>query len=155
MKTNTTDLATAAQEFFVAYDAHDVEGMIALCADGARGRYAPYGRDSVVPIRGGIDVIWRAFPQAVPNFRVRAPFCRRGCARTVTHTRSDSSEEVPRRSRSEDRRSACGRRHYSGTGMPLPVRGELGLTNRYSTIEGDHCNDDDQRKQHYRTHTIH
>jgi predicted ester cyclase len=23
-----------------------------------------------VPIRGGIDVIWRAFPNAVPNFRV-------------------------------------------------------------------------------------
>jgi predicted ester cyclase len=71
MKTNTTDLAMAAQEFFAAYDAHDVEGMIALCADGARGRYAPYGRESVVPIRGGIDVIWRAFPQAVPNFRVK------------------------------------------------------------------------------------
>ena len=71
MKTNTTDLATAAQEFFAAYDAHYVEGMTALCADGARGRYAPYGRESVVPIRGGIDVIWRAFPQAVPNFRVK------------------------------------------------------------------------------------
>ena len=24
-----------------------------------------------MPIRGGIDVIWRAFPQAVPNFRVK------------------------------------------------------------------------------------
>jgi ketosteroid isomerase-like protein len=71
MKTNTTDLATTAQKFFAAYDAHDVEGMTALCADGARGRYAPYGRESVVPIRGGIDVIWRAFPQAVPNFRVK------------------------------------------------------------------------------------
>jgi ketosteroid isomerase-like protein len=71
MKTNTTDFGTAAQEFFAAYDAHDVEGMIALCADGALGRYAPYGRDSVVPIRGGIDAIWRAFPQAVPNFRVK------------------------------------------------------------------------------------
>ena len=71
MKTNPTELATAAQEFFAAYDAHDVEGMTAFCADGARGRYAPYGRESVVPIRGGIDVIWRAFPQAVPNFRVK------------------------------------------------------------------------------------
>ena len=70
MKTNTTDFGTAAQEFFAAYDAHDVEGMIALCAEGALGRYAPYGRESVVPIRGGIDVIWRAFPQAVPGFRV-------------------------------------------------------------------------------------
>jgi predicted ester cyclase len=71
MKTNATDLATASQEFFAAYDAHDVEGMIALCAEGALGRYAPYGRESIVPIRGGIDVIWRAFPQAVPNFRVK------------------------------------------------------------------------------------
>ncbi len=51
--------------------AHDVDGMLALCADGALGRYAPYGRESVVPIRGGIDVIWRAFPNAVPNFRVK------------------------------------------------------------------------------------
>src|SRR5580704_5334930 len=45
--------------------------MLALCADGALGRYVPYGRESVVPIRGGIDVIWRAFPSAVPNFRVK------------------------------------------------------------------------------------
>ena len=48
-----------------------VEGIIAPRADGALGRYAPYGCESVVPIRGGIDVIWRAFPQAVPNFRVK------------------------------------------------------------------------------------
>ncbi|MGH2359847.1 MAG: nuclear transport factor 2 family protein [bacterium] len=71
MKTNTTALATAARQFFAAYDAHDVDSMVALCADDARGRYAPYGRESVVPIRGGIDVIWRAFPQAVPDFRVK------------------------------------------------------------------------------------
>src|ERR1700682_502479 len=54
MKTNTTDFARTA-----------------LCADGALGLYAPYGLESVVPIRGGIDVIWHAFPQAVPNFRVK------------------------------------------------------------------------------------
>jgi steroid delta-isomerase-like uncharacterized protein len=71
MKSEMRDLTTIAQRFFAAYDAHDVEGMTALCADGAVGRYAPYGRESVVPIRGGIDVIWRAFPQAVPDFRVK------------------------------------------------------------------------------------
>jgi ketosteroid isomerase-like protein len=71
MKTSTTDLASTAKKFLSAYDVHDVDGMIALCADGALGRYAPYGRESVVPIRGGIDVIWRAFPKAVPNFRVK------------------------------------------------------------------------------------
>lgn len=64
------DVKGIAKKFFAAYDAHDVEGMLALCAEDARGRYAPYGRDSVVPIRGGLDGIWRAFPQAVPNFRV-------------------------------------------------------------------------------------
>src|SRR6202140_5301010 len=71
MKTNTKDYVLAAQQFFTAYNAHDVDGMLALCADGALGRYPPYGRESVVPIRGGIDVIWRAFPSAVPNFRVK------------------------------------------------------------------------------------
>jgi steroid delta-isomerase-like uncharacterized protein len=65
-----SDIKSIAKEFFAAYDAHDVEGMLALCADRAQGRYCPYGRDSVVPIRGGLDGIWRAFPQAVPGFRV-------------------------------------------------------------------------------------
>lgn len=61
----TKDFASLDEKCFTAYDAHDVDGMLALCADGALGRYAPYGRESVVPIRGGIDVIWRAFPNAV------------------------------------------------------------------------------------------
>ena len=67
---NDRDVKAIAKKFFAAYDAHDVDGMLALCADDAQGRYAPYGRDSVVPIRGSLDGIWRAFPQAVPNFRV-------------------------------------------------------------------------------------
>jgi DNA-binding transcriptional LysR family regulator len=53
MKTNAKDYLSAAQQFFTAYDAHDVDGMIALCADSALGQYAPYGRESVVAIRGG------------------------------------------------------------------------------------------------------
>jgi Xaa-Pro aminopeptidase len=65
MKTYAKDYVSIAQQFFTAYDTHDVDGMLALCADGALGRYAPHGRESVVPIRGGIDVIWRAFPNAV------------------------------------------------------------------------------------------
>jgi steroid delta-isomerase-like uncharacterized protein len=70
MKNEMKDLKSIAQSFFTAYDAHDVEGMLALCADDAVGRYAPYGRNSVVPIRGGLEAIWRAFPQAIPDFRV-------------------------------------------------------------------------------------
>ena len=64
------DVKAVAKGFFAAYDAHDVEGMLALCADDAQGRYAPYGQNSLMPIRGGLDAIWRAFPQAVPGFRV-------------------------------------------------------------------------------------
>jgi hypothetical protein len=71
MKGNAKEYVSTAQQFFTAYDAHDVDGMLGLCADGALGRYAPYGRESVVPIRGGIDVIWCAFPNAAPNFRVK------------------------------------------------------------------------------------
>ncbi len=87
MKRNAKDYVSTAQQFFAAYDAHDVDGMLGLCADGALGRYAPYGRESVVPIRGGIDVIWRAFPNAVPNFRVKVIELIRGSqrrARTYT-----------------------------------------------------------------------
>jgi hypothetical protein len=82
-KNETTNLKTIAQKFFAAYDAHDVDGILAFCAEGALGRYAPYGRDSVMPIRGGIDVIWRAFPQAVPNFRVEVIEIILGEANTV------------------------------------------------------------------------
>jgi steroid delta-isomerase-like uncharacterized protein len=67
---NNQNVKAIAKQFFAAYDAHDVEGMLALCADDAQGRYCPYGRNSVVPIRGGLDAIWHAFPQAVPGFRV-------------------------------------------------------------------------------------
>src|SRR5258705_764050 len=63
------DLKAITQTFFAAYDAHDVDGMLALCADGAQGRYLPYGKNGVMPIRGGLEKIWRGFPQAVPDFR--------------------------------------------------------------------------------------
>jgi len=64
------DAKKVAQAFFKAYDTHDVEGMLALCTDDAQGRYAPYGRNSVMPIHGGLDGIWHAIPQAVPGFKV-------------------------------------------------------------------------------------
>src|SRR5271163_52618 len=62
------DLKAITKQFFAAYDAHNVDGMLALCADGAQGRYVPYGKNSVIPIRGGLEMIWRGFPQAVPDF---------------------------------------------------------------------------------------
>src|SRR5580700_11961813 len=94
MKSELNDLKSVAQQFFAAYDAHDVDGMLAFCAEGALGRYAPYGRDSVVPIRGGIDVIWRAFPQAVPGFRVEVIEIILGEANTVV-IQAEMSGPVP------------------------------------------------------------
>src|SRR5258708_13391539 len=64
------NVKATAEKFFAAYGAHDVEGMLALCADRAQGRYLPYGKNSVMPIRGGLEKIWRGFPQAVPDFEV-------------------------------------------------------------------------------------
>jgi hypothetical protein len=64
----TKDLKAITKQFFAAYDAHNVDGMLALCADGAQGRYVPYGKNSVLPIHGGLEMIWRGFPQAVPDF---------------------------------------------------------------------------------------
>jgi ketosteroid isomerase-like protein len=67
---NNPDVKAITKKFFAAYDAHDVEGMLALCADAAQGRYLPYGKNSVMPIRGGLEKIWHGFPQAVPDFGV-------------------------------------------------------------------------------------
>ena len=62
------DLKAITKKFFASYDAHDVDSMLTLCAEGAQGRYVPYGKNSVVPILGGLEQIWRGFPQAVPDF---------------------------------------------------------------------------------------
>jgi ketosteroid isomerase-like protein len=62
------DVKSITQRFFAAYDAHDVDGMLALCADGAQERYLPYDKNSVMPVRAGLEKIWRGFPKAVPDF---------------------------------------------------------------------------------------
>jgi ketosteroid isomerase-like protein len=67
---NALDMKAITKKFFAAYDAHDVDDMLALCAEGAQGRYLPYGKNSAMPIRGGLEEIWRGFPQAVPDFGV-------------------------------------------------------------------------------------
>jgi ketosteroid isomerase-like protein len=64
------DVKSITQRFFSAYGAHDVDGMLALCANDAQGRYLPYGKNSVMPVRGGLEKIWRGFPKAVPDFGV-------------------------------------------------------------------------------------
>ena len=65
-----SDVKAITRKFFAAYNAHDVDGMLALCADGAQGRYLPYGKKSLMPIRGGLEQIWRGLLGAVPDFGV-------------------------------------------------------------------------------------
>src|ERR1700722_6502262 len=79
--------------------------MLALCADGALGRYAPYGRESVAPIRGGIDGIWRAFPNAVPNFRVKVIELIPAEGNIVV-IQAEMSGPIPRNSSSDSTQSA-------------------------------------------------
>ncbi len=67
---SSLDLKGITKRFFAAYDGHDVDGMLALCADGAQGRYLPYGKKSDMPIRGGLEAIWRGLLGAVPDFGV-------------------------------------------------------------------------------------
>jgi steroid delta-isomerase-like uncharacterized protein len=64
------DYKAITNEFFAAYDKHDVDAMLSFCADGAQGRYLPYGKKSVMPLRGGLEQIWRGLLQAVPDFGV-------------------------------------------------------------------------------------
>src|SRR5256884_126153 len=70
MQIEAKDLKAITKKFFAVYGAHDVEAMTALCADDAKGRYAPYGREYVVPVQGGLNALWKGFTQAVPNFHV-------------------------------------------------------------------------------------
>jgi ketosteroid isomerase-like protein len=70
MQKETKDLKAITKKFFTLYGAHDIEAMTALCADDAKGQYAPYGREYVVPVRGGLNAFWKGFTQAVPDFHV-------------------------------------------------------------------------------------
>ena len=57
MKGNAKDDVSTAQQFFTAYDAHDVDGMLGLCADGALGRYAPFlHAERASPKRHAVDL---------------------------------------------------------------------------------------------------
>jgi len=60
--------------FFAAYRAHDVEGMVDLCAEGARLRYVPFevwGRQRVLHGEGTVrtvgKLIWTALIDAFPD----------------------------------------------------------------------------------------
>src|SRR5258708_34023805 len=70
MKNKDNDGRASTRNVCAAYNGHDVDGMLALCADGAQGRYLPYGKKGLMPIRGGLEQIWRGLLGAVPDFGV-------------------------------------------------------------------------------------
>jgi len=57
--------------FFTAYDAHDLMACSLFARMAHLDDMLRTAARAWLPIRGGIDVIWRAFPNAVPNFRVK------------------------------------------------------------------------------------
>jgi hypothetical protein len=123
MKTNAKDYVSIAQQFFTAYDAHEVDDMLALCADGALGRYAPYGRESVVPIRGGIDSLAR-----VSECRSEFP----SQSDRVDPCRGEHSGDPSRDERAHTCRSAWGRKEGSERTYPSLLHSAFrhGLQNR-------------------------
>jgi ketosteroid isomerase-like protein len=78
------------REFFAAYRAHDVEGMVDLCTDDAGFRYVPFevwGRQRVLYGEGKVrtvgKVIWTALIDAFPDL-----------ANAVTSLRADTDGNV-------------------------------------------------------------
>lgn len=65
-----TGAIEAAREFFAAYNAHDVDQMIAACAADAQLRYVPMGRHGQGKIRELGKAIWSGFIDTFPDLHV-------------------------------------------------------------------------------------
>ena len=61
---------SAAQAFFAAYDAHNVEGMLNLCSSTARLRHVPMGPFETGPVRTVGRKAWSDIFSALPDLRV-------------------------------------------------------------------------------------
>lgn len=59
-----------AREFFAAYNAHDVNGMLELCRDDARLRYVPMGSQGEGRARETGKAIWSGLIDAFPDLSV-------------------------------------------------------------------------------------
>jgi steroid delta-isomerase-like uncharacterized protein len=69
--TTATAAVQVAQSFFDAYDHHDVDAMLARCADDAQLRYVPLGEQGRGPIRDVGQAFWRGLIDAFPDLSVR------------------------------------------------------------------------------------
>ena len=59
-----------AQEFFAAYDAHDVDAMLRLCSDTAQLRHVPMGRLETGDVHTVGRKAWSDMFSAMPDLRV-------------------------------------------------------------------------------------
>src|SRR5260370_16786921 len=57
MKRNAKDYVSTAQQFFAAYDAHDVDGMLGLYPNAPLSPYSPYAPKTAVPIRSTYSLL--------------------------------------------------------------------------------------------------
>lgn len=65
-----TSAMTAAQAFFAAYDAHNVDRMLSLCSSIAQIRYVPLGPVGTGSAQSTGRKIWSGLITALPDMRV-------------------------------------------------------------------------------------
>ncbi len=65
-----TSAMSAAQAFFAAYNAHDVDRMIALCSPTAQIRYVPMGPLGTGSVQSVGRKIWSGIVSALPDLTV-------------------------------------------------------------------------------------
>jgi steroid delta-isomerase-like uncharacterized protein len=68
--TNTVSGIDAAQSFFTAYNAHDVDKMLAGFSEDAQLRYVPMGRQGEGRVRTVGKTIWSGLLQTFPDLHV-------------------------------------------------------------------------------------
>jgi steroid delta-isomerase-like uncharacterized protein len=68
--TKATTAIEAARSFFTAYNAHDVDTMVAACTEDARLRYVPMGSQGLGRVREVGKAIWSGLIDAFPDLTV-------------------------------------------------------------------------------------
>jgi len=64
------DVKSITQEFLPPTTLMTLTACWLFALTAHKGVTLPYGKNSVMPVRGGLEKIWRGFPKAVPDFGV-------------------------------------------------------------------------------------
>ncbi|MGA7328452.1 MAG: ester cyclase [Rhodomicrobium sp.] len=68
--TGASEAVEAARTFFTAYNAHDIDKMLAACSDSAQLRYMPMGNQGLGNVRDVGKTIWSGIIDAFPDLHV-------------------------------------------------------------------------------------